>query len=151
MVATFITDLFSTYIASYVRIFLTGIVMLVGPKETCKGHPSARGRRPAPKRGRPRRSKSAPAIIMSDITNKRKRWTNQSMCLAMEAVKEGRCSISQAARAHGVPYTTLHDRLSGRVSHGINPGPRPYLSKCEEKDLSEFLVEVAKAGYGKSR
>ena len=49
--------------------------MLVGPKETCKGHPSARGRRLAPKRGRLRRSKSAPAIIMSDITNKRKRWT----------------------------------------------------------------------------
>ena len=67
--------------------------------------------------------------------------------LAMESVKNG-CSISQAARAQVVPYSTLHDRLSGRVSH---PGLRPYLSKCEEKDLSEFLVEVAKAGYGKSR
>ena len=72
------------------------------------------------------------------------------MCLAMESVKNG-CSISQAARAHAVLYSTLHDRLSGRVSHGVNPGCRPYLSKCEEKDLSEFLVEVAKAGYGKSR
>ena len=32
-----------------------------------------------------------------------------------------------------------------------NPGPRHYLSKCKEKVLLDFLVEVAKAGYGKSR
>ena len=123
---------------------------LVSLKEKCR-QPSARGRRAAPKRGRPRRSRSAPAVIMSDITNKRKRWSNQSMCLALEAVKEKRCSISQAVREYGVPYTTLHDRLSGKITHGINPCPRPYLSKCEENDLSTFLVEVAKAGYGKSR
>ena len=73
------------------------------------------------------------------------------MCLALEAVKEKRSSISQAAREYGVPYTTLHDRLSCKITHGINPGPRPYLSKCEENDLSTFLVEVAKAGYRKSR
>jgi len=38
--------------------------------------------------------------------------------------------------------------MSGRVSHGVNLGSKPYLSKCEEEDLSNFL---AKAGYGKSR
>ena len=73
------------------------------------------------------------------------------MCLAMEAVKEKLSSISQAAREYGVPYTTLYDRLSGKIAHEANPGPRPYLSKCEENDLSTFLVEVAKSGYGKSR
>ena len=88
---------------------------------------------------------------MSDKTNKRKRWSNQSMCLAMKAVNEKHSSISQAARDYGVPCTTLHDRLSSKITHGVNPGPRPYLSKCEENDLSTFLVEVAKAGYGKSR
>ena len=70
------------------------------------------------------------------------------MCLAMQAVKDG-SNISEAARVHGVPRTTLYDRISGRVSHGVNPGPKPYLSKFEEKDLSNFLVHVAKAGYGK--
>ena len=109
-----------------------------------------RGRKRS-KRGRPRRAKSAPAIMLSDITNKRrKRWTNESMCAAIQSVEDG-SSVSQAARAHGVPYTTLYDRIVGNVCHGTNPGPRPYLSKCEEKDLSDFLVEVAKAGYGKSR
>ena len=27
-----------------------------------------------------------------------------------------------------VPRSTLKDRISGRVIHGTNPGPRPYLS-----------------------
>ena len=73
------------------------------------------------------------------------------MCLAMEAVNEKHSSISQAAREYGVPYTTLHVRLSGKISHGVNPGRRSYLFKCEENDLSTFLVEVAKAGYGKNK
>ena len=66
---------------------------LVGSREKCR-QPSARGRRTAPKRGRP---KSAPAVLMSDITNKWKRLSNQSMCLAMEAVNQKGSSISQAA------------------------------------------------------
>ena len=35
--------------------------------------------------------------------------------------------------------------------HGINPGPKPYLSSVEEKDLASFLIDSAKVGYGKSR
>ena len=30
-------------------------------------------------------------------------------------------------------------------------GPKPYLSHVEETELAEFLVDTAKAGYGKSR
>jgi len=36
---------------------------------------------------------------------------------------------NEAAAAHGVPKTTLKDRISGRVTHGINP-------KNEAKELS---------------
>ena len=36
--------------------------------------------------------------------------------------------------------------------HGSKPGPKPYLSKAEEENLADFLVETANlAGYGKSR
>ena len=37
------------------------------------------------------------------------------------------------------------------MCHGTNPDPRSYLNTCKENDLSAFLVEVAKAGHGKSR
>ena len=65
-----------------------------------------RGRKTS-KRGRPQRAKSAPAIMLSDITNKRhKRWTNESMCAAIQSVEDG-SSVSQAARAHGMECLTL--------------------------------------------
>ena len=65
------------------------------------------------KRGCHRRSRSAPAVMMSDITNKQhKQWTNESMCAAIQSVEDG-SSVSQAARAHGVPYTTIYDRIVG--------------------------------------
>ena len=79
---------------------------------------------------------------------KRKQWSETSMLVAIEAVKNG-TAILRAARVHGVPRTTLHDSISGRVIHGTKPGPRPYLAAAEEKELSLFLVDVAKAGYGK--
>ena len=41
--------------------------------------------------------------------------------------------------------------MSGKVIHGTNPGPKPFLTAVEEKELSSFLVDVAKAGYGKTR
>ena len=60
-------------------------------------------------------------------------------------------SINSAAREHGVPVTTLKNRLSGRVVHGTNPGPVPYLSSMEEEELVEYLSDANKVGYGKTR
>ena len=65
------------------------------------------------------------------------------MLAAMEAVKDRTMSINKSALLHGVPPTTLKDRLSGRVKHGTKPGPRPYLNDCEERALADHLVEAA--------
>jgi hypothetical protein len=61
--------------------------------------------------------------------------------------------VKRAARIFGVPRSTLRDRAAGNVKHGItsDPGPRPYLTNTEETELANFIVDVAKAGYGKSR
>ena len=72
------------------------------------------------------------------------------MKAAMKAVAEGE-SATQATRNHGVPKTTLLDRISGRVIHGVKPGPRPYLSPGEERDLGQFLKDCVKVGYGITR
>ena len=42
--------------------------------------------------------------------------------------------ISAATRSFGVPRIALHDGVSGRVTHGKNPGPKPYLTR-EEADF----------------
>ena len=95
------------------------------------------------------RSKSAPPDL-SKKWNKRKMWTNEQMLAAIKAVQEGQ-PVNQAACEHGIPKTTLKDRISGRVTHGSNPGPKPYLSAVEENELTDFLKTCAQLGYGKTR
>ena len=105
--------------------------------------------------GRPKKSSSqrkwaslAPPIMESP--KKRIKWSNESMVAAMNAVSKG-CSVNRAAIEHRVPRTTLQDRISGKVQHGIRPGPKPYLNKLEEGNLVEFLEVVSGVGYGKTR
>ena len=62
---------------------------------------------------------------------------------AFPSVHDG-TPIYKAAKVHGVPRSSLHDRISGKVKHGTNSGLKPYLSKAEATELSEFLVDVAK-------
>ena len=55
----------------------------------------------------------------------------------MEAAAiKGNILANKAAILHGVPRSTLKDRLSGRVAHGVKSGPRLYLSTEEEAELS---------------
>ena len=42
------------------------------------------------------------------------------MLAALKAVESG-TGNNKAAREHGVPATTLKDRVSGRVAHGCKP------------------------------
>ena len=72
------------------------------------------------------------------------------MVAALQAVKDGQ-GVTAAAKLHGVPKSTLHDRATGNVTHGRKPGPAPYLTKAKETELSKFLVVTSKAGYGKTR
>ena len=72
------------------------------------------------------------------------------MLAALQAVKDGE-GVNRAAILHGIPPSMLKDCLSGRVVHGLNPGPNQYLDDNEEKLLADHLIEAAKLGYGKTR
>ena len=77
-------------------------------------------------------------------------WDDEQMIAAMNAVKGGG-HIQRAAEEHGVPVSTLRDRISGRVVHGTKPGPGPYLSSTEEAELSSFLQSCSKVDYRRTR
>lgn len=89
------------------------------------------------------------SIIKRPFT-KRLQWTEQAMVDAMQAVQDG-STISRAAREHGVPKTSLYNRITGKVVHGVKPGPKCYLTTEEETQLAEFAIETAAVGCGKSR
>ena len=102
------------------------------------------------KRGRPR-SKSAPAVLSVAKCNKRKQWSNEAMEAAINSVVDENTPVLRAARKYGIPKSTLHDRISGKVQHGKKPGPSQLLSAAEEEEFSSFLIEVSQAGYEKTR
>ena len=83
-------------------------------------------------------------------SSKRKEWTEKQMQAALDDVKRG-VSGNRAADFNGIPRSTLKDRLSGRVVHGTNPGPVPYLTTDEETDLAHHLLTAAEIGYRKTR
>ena len=59
------------------------------------------------------------------------------MTAVLKAVESG-AGVNKAAREHGIPATTLKDKVSGHVKYGNNPGPRPYLNAAEETELGTF-------------
>ena len=68
-----------------------------------------------------RRSKSkctSPTVTGSKRSTKRMQWTESQMLAALDAVLNKHLSGNKAAALHGVPPSTLKDRLSGRVVHG---------------------------------
>ena len=78
-------------------------------------------------------------------------WTAEQMDAALYSVTHDLLSRNKAADLHGVPRSTLKDRLSGRVKHGTKPGPKPYLSAEEEAELTSHLLQAADLGFGKTR
>ncbi len=78
-------------------------------------------------------------------------WDDVSMLQAMQAVKEGRMGVNCAALEHGVPKSTMKDRISGRVKNGSRSGPPSYLSEDMEKELVTLLIEASRKGYGKTK
>ena len=48
---------------------------------------------------------------------------------------------------YGIPRSTLHDHVSGKVAYGAKCGPDPYLDLEEEEELASFLIRSAEVGY----
>ena len=77
----------------------------------------------------------------------RRQWSDEDMQNAITAVEQNGISLCHASEMYGVPRTTLHDHVTGRVEHGVLPGPKPYLSKEQEEELVSFCVHCASIGY----
>lgn len=80
---------------------------------------------------------------MDDITN-----VHQSITKALQEVRENKLSIRKAAAKYGVPRSTFHDRVTGKIAEGrVTKGPDPYLSTKEEKIIAEWCSNISKCGF----
>ena len=73
------------------------------------------------------------------------------MLAALHAVLNNHLLGNKVAALHGVPLSTLKDKLSGCMIHGQKPDHKLYLTKHEEKELTDYLVLAAKVGYSKTQ
>ena len=80
------------------------------------------------------------------IRGKYHAWEQTNLEKAIHAKQSG-LSYRRAAAMYGIPTTTLHDHISGKVEVGAKPGPKCYLDDYEEEELARFLLELAKIGY----
>ena len=81
---------------------------------------------------------------------KRKMWTEEATDNATKDVMEGTLSVRRAAAQYAIPSSTLHDRISVKMSAGAVSGAPRYLDEDEEKELVEFLLGCAEVGYPKT-
>ncbi|XP_068704169.1 uncharacterized protein [Montipora foliosa] len=67
---------------------------------------------------------------------------------AMKDVREGRMSTRKAAQKWELKKSTLHDRLNGSVNFDRRKGPSQVLTKAEESQFADWLIELANRGFG---
>ena len=58
------------------------------------------------------------------------------MVATIDIKKDGTKGVLHTSKQCGLPQQTLSDRVKGKVIHGSNLGPEPFLTAVEEKELS---------------
>lgn len=87
------------------------------------------------------------AVALATGGKLRKRWSNDDMVVAMQAVEKEELSINAAAAQFKVLCKTLDDRIKCRVQHGTTPGPNTDQTAEEEDALQTCLVHMAQHGF----
>ncbi|XP_030851045.1 uncharacterized protein LOC105436902 isoform X1 [Strongylocentrotus purpuratus] len=80
----------------------------------------------------------------------RRGYDQEAMVNAVQRVSLGEISVREASRLYKVPRATLMDKLSYRVPLNCRSGPRPYLTMDEEANIAEWVIRMAKIGYGQT-
>lgn len=75
--------------------------------------------------------------------------TNEVLYEVFVAVEQG-LNIRKASEKYAIPWSTLHDHISGKVKLGAKQGQNPYLTIAQE-ELVSFLMKCAQMGYPHTR
>lgn len=76
-------------------------------------------------------------------------YEEKDLIKAIEAITNKSMGIREACRVYGVPKTTVHDRLSGKVSANKKPkvGPDPVLGHEGEENIKNWVLDMARCGF----
>ncbi|XP_030753742.1 uncharacterized protein LOC115880607 [Sitophilus oryzae] len=82
------------------------------------------------------------------ISSRGDSWSEQTMSLALNDLKQGKISIRGASKKYGIPYSTLADHKKLNTSKKKLGRYSKVFSEAEEKELVEYLKELDKRFYG---
>ena len=68
----------------------------------------------------------------------------KQMQLALRDITSGLMTVRRAALVYGIPKSTLHDRVSGKVNNEAQVGAPKYLTDEEEEEVVKWLEDVQK-------
>ncbi len=72
--------------------------------------------------------------------------------MAVNAVKNGKVPLYQAAKTYAIPYTTLYRRSkSEKTALYIRPRTKPLLGLEKEKLIVAAILDFNKRGFGLTR
>ena len=83
--------------------------------------------------------------------NKYRNYSSQDLENAIKLVNSQTLSIRGASRRYNVPKSTIIDKLYGKSSLHSRSGPKSVLSETDENIIVEWLINMAKIGYGQTR
>ena len=81
----------------------------------------------------------------------RLQYDRSKLAEAVEMVKGGEMSLRRASEVYFVPYSTLRDRVTGRIDVEARPGVDTVLTLEEEIRLKDYVIACSELGVGKSR
>ena len=79
-----------------------------------------------------------------------RQYTQEAVNAAVEAVRRG-VPMRTAAAMHGVPKSTLSDKVNARTPLEMVVGPRPVLPEEVEQRVYEWIVRMSAVGYGQTK
>ena len=85
--------------------------------------------------------------LLGKMSQKRKLWSKESMEAAVKSVSEGK-GLREAGNLYNVPVETLRRRVTGKVDLDCRPGPPTVLTKEEESQIAQYLIQMSEMGYG---
>ncbi|KAF6213239.1 hypothetical protein GE061_010956 [Apolygus lucorum] len=84
---------------------------------------------------------------VSSKGNKVMKYSFETLQKALQLIKDGQISISEAARSFGIAKSTLHTKLTGKRPLVTKMGPATYLTAEEENEIKSWILNKAKLGF----
>lgn len=82
---------------------------------------------------------------------KKKKYTNEDVEKAIDAVRRNGMSVNAAAKSFGIPQSTLQDKISGKYAVQAKVGRPSVLMPEEENILVHWVINLAKLGFPVSK